>query len=154
MNKNTIRSDDIEYRSVRIAEDKVCQMDEIQEIITIDKKDISRMELLHGLAAERPLVQLVFGSILTIVGLYPLKIIYGWLTLGGILYDIQILFLALVPLGIWMIKGAIRKQYFISVETQNDTRKFIFKGEIEEVEMKEFLEKANRRWNYRIIINP
>jgi hypothetical protein len=142
-----------EYLNVVLSKERISQIVDGNTIFSIEKKDIIRAELVFGLSAEHPIVQLAFGSIILIVGLFPLEMLYVWITQGGTISVIQMLIFALIPLSLWIIRGALRKKHFILVDASTDRRKFIFDGEIEMRDLRTFLENARNTWHYKIASN-
>jgi hypothetical protein len=49
-----------------------------------------------------------------------------WFAEGGTIGDFQALAVALLPLGIGIIYAALRRRYFLVVQTEGDTRKLVF----------------------------
>jgi hypothetical protein len=141
----------IEYLSVRISGSSVAEMDGASPAVELPGKDIERLELMYGVAAERPAVQLILGAILMLTGVFPVRTIVAWVKEGGTLDVLHLGILVFAMLGALLIKGVFTKRHFLRVVTATDARKVVFRGKVEETQLVEFLRKARESFPYSII---
>lgn len=60
----TVQSDYVEYESVRLGTDGASEMDGTRRLLHIPRADVVGLEIVHGSAAERPLVSLILAALL------------------------------------------------------------------------------------------
>ncbi len=112
------------------------------EVITVRKEDIKQITLEKGYQAERPIVQLAFGIIVLGVSFFPVLRLYGALTGYTRMHAMEIMILAFAPVGIWLIQGAMKHGYFLSVELENDRRKLGFQTKCKKADLREFVRQV------------
>ncbi len=121
--------------------EKISMIEGQSEVITIYKKDIQHISLEHGYQSERPIVQIVFGVVVLMISMYPiLKLMAAFLS------DIKVhilafLMLALIPIGVWAIRSALKRGYYLDVQLENDRRKLGFQTGWDKTGMTEFFKQ-------------
>src|SRR2546426_5457487 len=61
-----------------------------------------------------------------------LRKVLGWFMRGGTLWDIQLLLVLLLPLGLSLLRDAGRRGFYLRVEVNRGARKFPFVGGLDE----------------------
>ena len=113
------------YLNLEISEKGISELSGGRRIVFIPREEIQSIEVRFGSNAERPLLQIIAGIILTALGCAGAVMIFdnpgrglrwglGFIIFGG--------------LGIWMLWEAIHKSHYLLVITRNDRRKLVFKG--------------------------
>lgn len=132
----------IEYLGVRFSQKGVALVDGGRELLYVSKEEIRQIILRRGFQAERPLVQLIFGIILMLIGLYPLPHVFLWFFVGGTAYDLEFLLLPLIPVGLWFAKDGLKKGLYFELIMDGDKRKIPFQKPPEKRILKDFIEQA------------
>ena len=132
--------------SVRVTDAAVTELSGGTPAVQIPTADITQIELKRTIGAERPLLLLLFGILLTVPGFYFTRILWSWLLFGGtLLVDVTLSFLLLIPVGLWIAITAFRRRVLLHVYTSNDKRKLVFKGKHTQEELRTFIGKIRER---------
>ena len=122
----------VDYRGIRFAPDHVAILERDNELVTIPLDGIHTFTLRRGFTAERPIAEALLGvACCGLAGLALRKVVY-WLMRGGTLWDIQILLVLLLPLGISFLRDASRRGFYLLVELNQGARKLPFVGGLDE----------------------
>jgi len=147
------KKDAINYLSVVIAHDAISEQDNNGTVVRIPREKIKGIEVKRGPGSERPLLQLVVGLAILMVGLLPLLHIYTWLVNGGPLSRTIVLAVTLIPIGIWALHDVLAKKYYLFVVQHDDIRKVVFRGNVEVDQLAAFLRKGSNDFGYPINIS-
>jgi len=143
---NTIR-----LGSVYITETSISEVQDGIQIVEVPKSEISKIELIRAVSAERPLLQFITGLILTVPGFYFSRVIWEWFFNGGVLYaDITLAATLLIPLGLWIAFSAYRKRILFLVHSGNKKRKILCDPKNSLSEINRFADSASQRFGYVI----
>ena len=145
--------------SVDITREEIAEYDGKLKIISIDSKVIDKIELKFGIIGER-----FVSQILLAFGIIGLGIVFGILPLVNYLikndYPDTILFykhityaLSLLPIGIYLLFRLYQRRFFLLVKTGDMKRKVIFKEKIDSEKIMEYLNRANKNFDYDIQTN-
>jgi hypothetical protein len=144
----TEKPDYVEYAAIRLGADGVMEMDGNRRLVHIPRADVIRLELVHGSAAERPLLSLIFGVLLLLLSLIgPLILLLAVLGYG----TVEIRFvtsIAFVIPAAWLLNLVIRRRWFLKVHTARGSRKLIFGKSSDSVAMQQFVVSAKDRFGY------
>lgn len=140
----------ISYLSVAISDDGVAELSGESQVLYLPKSEISAMELMTGIAAERPVAQAIGAAIFIVAGFVGTFAITEWIQAGGKLYSVYIFLLFGYAVGIWLLFGLIRRQTFLRTTTTRGTRKLVFKGKVDHEELAKFIETARQDYRYPI----
>ena len=144
----------IQYLGVRVSPAGIANMHGARTVLTISKQDLRRIRLEYGAPGERWWLELIIGlALLGVVGLQALNLL-NWMFFGGRIYDVCFV----VPLlcsgtGGWLIWDAVRKQWYLAVETDQKVRKITFDETPKIAELSAFLQVANQL-GYSIDLSP
>ena len=135
----------IEYMSVRFSPTGIANMHGVRTVFSINKQDIHRIRLEYGVPGERWWLELMIGLLLLgVVGLQGVSFI-SWFWFGGKIYDLCFLTpLLCASAGGWLVWDAVRKQWYLSVETDQKVRKVSFDANPKNLELYAFLQVANQ----------
>lgn len=135
---------------VRFTKKSVAQLDGTRVSVSIARDSIRQMSLRYGFQSERPLLQVLFGSILCLVGLWPVIHITNWLIFGGVFLALETLLIFFLIFGIWGIYTGVRRGYYLLVEMDRDTRKLAFSSPVAREDIEAFLAEARTAFGYDI----
>jgi len=144
----TEQPDHVEYESVRLGTDGASEMDGNRRLVHIPRGDIVGIEIVHGSAAERPLVSLILAALLAALSLVGPVMLVGAL-LGRGRLDIKFVTTVafLVP-AIWLFDLVLRRRWFLKVHTKKGSRKLIFSKTSDPVALQQFVLSAKERFGY------
>ena len=155
-------TDTIRCSSVEISTKGLSEFDQQTRIISIPREQIIKITLHYGARAERPIVQVVFGLTLFILGLtigiLPLVHVLSGDNLAREIqdtrpYNFRILAyaLALIPTGLWFLLRAMSHGYYLLVKTGKGRKKLFFQKSTKSSEVFEFINKGRTDFGYEII---
>ena len=79
----------IEISGIRFEETKISNVQDKRIFASVNRSDISKLVFRRGILSQRPLIQVIFGTLLSLFGLSVVRFIYMWFTYGGIAFDYQ-----------------------------------------------------------------
>lgn len=122
----------VEYGDIRFTPDHIAILDCDEEVVTIPLESIRALTLERGFTAERPLPEALLGLACCLLAALALRRVVWWLIWGGTLWDVQILLLLLLPLGVSLLRHAVRRGFYLLVEINHGVRKFAFVGGLDQ----------------------
>jgi hypothetical protein len=136
---STTPANQLSYLNIVVSEKGLSEFSHGQRIIFIPKEQIQRIEIKFGSQAERPLVQVMLGLLLTGLGLVGL-----FLLISGGFAELRwgIGFILFGGLGVFCLYEVFRKGYYLHVISSNDMRKLVIKGAVQKMELSEFIKAA------------
>ncbi len=141
----------IEVSGIRFEETKIANVQDKRVFASITRSDISKMDFRWGILSQRPVLQIIFGVILSLFGLSVVRFIYMWLTHGGIAFDYQIMLVLLLPIGAWVIADALKVGYFLSIELRSGRKdKMTFDKKVDQNSIAELSTQLKSKLNYEI----
>jgi hypothetical protein len=144
----THQPDYIEYESVRLAADGASEMDGNRRLVHIPRADVVGLEIVHGSAAERPLVSLILAALLTAISLVgPIMLVGALLGRGRVDIKFVTSIAFLVP-AIWLFDLVLRPRWFLKVHMKRGSRKLIFSKTSDPVALQQFVLTARDRFGY------
>lgn len=138
----------IQLGNVRIGVDGAFEMDETRPLVSVPRADIVRIEGLHTVGGERPLVTLVIGLALLGVAVMPVMALVNVFRHGGTYYAEWIAAVACVIPAVWLIRLSVHRQWVLVVTTRRDRRKLLFLKPVSQVEVDAFIAQARSRFGY------
>jgi len=103
----------------------------------------------HGALARFPLLLLVIGLLLIGVGGLSLRLIVSWLREGGVVTDLQMFFVVLIPIGAWIAWDALRRGHYLEVSSTRGIRRLVFESRASAEEVTAFLAQLDG-WGYPV----
>jgi hypothetical protein len=145
----TDQPDYLEYESVRLGIDGASEMDGNRRLVHIPRTDVVGLELVHGSAAERPLVSLILAALLTALSLVGPVMLVGALLGRGRLDSKFVTSIAFLVPAVWLFDLVIRRRWFLKVHTKKGSRKLIFGKTSDEVALQQLVLSAKEKFGYR-----
>jgi len=144
----TDQLDYVEYESVRLGTDGASEMDGTRRLVHIPRADVVGLEIVHGSAAERPLVSLILGALLAALSLVgPMMLVGALLGRGRVEIKFVTSIAFLVP-AVWLFDLVLRRRWFLQVHMKKGSRKLIFGKTSDEVALQQFVLAAKERFGY------
>lgn len=144
----TNQPDYAECASVRLGVDGASEMDGNRRLVHVPRAEIVSLELVHGSAAERPLVSLILAAILLAISLIGPAMLLGALLGRGTVEIKFVTSIAFIVPAIWLFDLAIRRRWFLKVHMNKGSRKLIFAKANDEVALQQFVLAAKERFGY------
>lgn len=141
----------LEYASVRVWEAGVAEMEHKRPVVFVPRAEIHSLELAYASGAERPFITILLGVAVLAVSISPLLFLLGVFYFGGHMYLKLLYILAFAPLGLWMLRFAMKKRYILIVHTSKGTRKAVFQGPVDINHARGFMAEISSR--YRYVVN-
>ena len=142
---------DLVCSGVRFTNRSVSQLDGDRVSVSIPRDSIRHLSLGYGFQSERPLLQVLFGSIILAVGVWPVIRIARWLFFGGDLSTLEVLLVGFLIFGVWGVYSAVKRGYYILVETDRDRRKLAFSSPVARDDIQSFLADVHSTLDYEVL---
>ena len=137
----------IEYSGIRLSQHTIQTVKKNHITFTLQRAEINHLELHRGFTAERPLIQMLFGLALLLFCFFPIRTIAVWIFYGGTLYDVILILLLLLPLGLWLFVEALHRGLFIRAYlNSHKEHKLAFRGNPPKEELQKFASEASSRY--------
>lgn len=148
--------DAIEKGGIRFSDQEIAEVDPSRPggrpVLRIPRDRIREIHLRWGIQAARPLVQLVLGGgFLAAAGYILVTMLWEWFRHGGVIH-VEVV-AGLVVLGVvggWLLFTALRRGFYLAVQTNNAREKVRFDRRLPRQEIQPFLNEARRRFGYEI----
>lgn len=151
--------DTLECSSVCVTATEITEKDNEKVLISIPKEQIERITLKHGLKANRPFIEMCIG-----IGLIALGYFTGILPIKSFLIKIinepevnirptlYTIFMALIwtPLGVYLTIDALKRRYYLLIETVSGKKKAVFKDDLTKSEVITFINNIRDKYRYNI----
>jgi hypothetical protein len=138
----------LEHGPVRVGLDGAAEMDGTRALVWIPRPEITRLELVHGSGAERPLVCLVLGILLAALAVSgPLMLALAVVRQGSV-PDKFVASIAFIIPAWWLLDLAFRRRWYLKVHTQRGPRKLLFEKNGLPEELERFVVSAKSRYGY------
>jgi hypothetical protein len=144
----TDQPDYLEYESVRLGTDGASEMDGKRRLVHIPRTDIVGVEIVHGSAAERPIVSLILASLLLAVSLLGPAMLLGAIIGGGRVEAKVATSIAFVIPAVWLFDLVLRRRWFLKVHMKKGSRKLIFGKTSDPAALQQFVLSAKERFGY------
>lgn len=157
-----MNSTPLKLSSVEITDSFISEKEGNQTILSLSRNQIKSISLGRGLNAERPIIEIVIGIAFLVVSVY-ISWPFFWAIWESIFLHpgykdaplpsvakFSILGLLFVPIGLSFITKALRRRYFLLIETNKDKRKILFYDNLTYYEIRSFLENASKTYGYII----
>jgi hypothetical protein len=145
----------IEVSGIRFEDTKISNVQDKRIFASINRSDISKLDFQWGVLSQRPVLQVIFGVLLSLFGLSVFRFIYLWLTYGGTAFDYQIMLGLLLPIGGWVIVDALKVGYFLSIELRSGNKdKMTFQEKQDQNSLEELSRQLRSKLNYEVRVLP
>jgi hypothetical protein len=136
---------------VELRRDGVAEIGSSGDAVFIPRDDIVSVELRHGSVAERPLVQIGCALVFMTAGLLFVLFFFYWMARGGWGTYYALGGVGGVIFGIILLRGLVRRGYYLRVSTRTETRKIVFNGTPLPDRIRKLLDDAHRDHGYRVV---
>ncbi len=136
-----------ECSGIRVSSSTIQTVRRNKITFSLARSDINHLELRRGFTAERPVIQIIFALVLLLFCLLPIRTIIAWIIYGGTLYDVILIMLFLLPLGIWLLVNALHRGLYILAQLgTTKVNKLAFKGRPSADELQKFAGEISSRY--------
>jgi hypothetical protein len=142
----------VRYLSVELSAEGVAEWVDRRRAVFVPRVEITAIELRRGVAAERPLVQLVLGVAFLVGGVGLVVGGAHGLSSGLVRTSARLLAAAgmLSVLGCYLLYSALRPQHYLFVRNRTDGSKIVFAGKADLRAIEQALRAASERWGYEV----
>jgi hypothetical protein len=154
----------VRLSSVEITAASVTEIDGKQVIVSLPRDQIVSLTMQKGIKSERPIVDIVIGAVLILMGVYIFLPMLSGLCSPSFLepqnnlnsrytpMHFVVMGLVPIPIGIYLIFNALQKRYFLQIyTTKGMKRKIVFNDDISYSEIRSFIEQAQSKYGYHIV---
>jgi hypothetical protein len=138
------RANGVRFHDILFDQHGISLLSGQSKLLFIEKKEVQKIVLKHGFQSERPIVQILFGIVLTGLGIYLLVDFILLAIVQRTIYDVGCLSPLLLPVGFWFIVDGFRKRLYFEVSLENDTRKFPLGKNPDKGELQKFIKIASQ----------
>jgi len=148
--KPTDKDQGLRYDSVKAWDAGIGEMDRTRAVVFVPRADVRSLELAYGSGAERPLVVILLAVAVLAVSVSPLLFLLAVLTFGGQMNGKLFYILSFTPLGLWLLRFALKKRLVLVVHTAKERRKMVFQGSSDLVAVRDFVHQIGSRYGYPV----
>ncbi len=151
--------DEIKLSTVKISQKGISEINGNKDSVFVPREHIHFINLLYGCGAQRPIMQTVLGTALTLIPLYfflpPLLEIINFQDnagsqSGGNAFKFIVLPLMFAPFGIFFLMEVFVKTFYLIIKTETENKKIVFQDKVSQPELYQFIEQANNDFGYSI----
>lgn len=156
MENDTAVSDTVEKGGVRFSDKEIAEVDASnpggRPVLRIPRDRIREIHLRWGIQAARPLVQLILGGGFLGGACYiQVSMLWEWFRHGGVIHvKVVAGFVILGFVGGWLLFTALRRGFYLAVQTSTTQEKVRFDRRAPRQEIETLLSEARRRFGYEI----
>lgn len=158
MESETAALSAVEKGGVRFSNQEIAEVDvsnpRARPVLRIPRDSIREIHLRWGVQAARPLVQLILGAGFLGVACYiPMRMVWEWFRYDGVMNQGKAAVWIVTLLGLlggWLLFTALRRGFYLAVQTNNAQEKVRFDRRMSREEIENFLNEARRRFGYEI----
>lgn len=147
-------SEPLRFHGLVVSAAEIAEVQDGRRVTAIPRSAIRTIRLEHGIVAERPLLQALFGLALLVPGVFlggrPWWRFFTTTHLPPFPKSVLIAPLFLVFLGAWALRDVIRRGWFLRVETGNDARKLRIAGQVDRAALMAFIERVRNELRYDV----
>ena len=147
----------IQCSTVCLSKDSVFEKDRNKIVLSIPKEQILRLSLNYGFYSERPFIQALISIFFVISGFsfgVPIvRYVFFEENKSGASANAMKIFaygIPLILLGLWFLADLLRRRYYLLVDTAEKSRKVVFKSEVSQSELHNFVKEAKSKFGYDI----
>lgn len=140
----------LRYHLIEFTREGLAEMDGRRRAVFLRRGEVRSIALRYGYTAERPLLQLALGSTLLVGALLATMFALGMLRRGG--WGLRLLAgpVLLGPLGVYVLKQALRRGYYLEVELLRERRKLAVGAAADTGELAGFLGEVERCYGFQV----
>ena len=130
-----------DFRGIRFTADHIAIIEGPAEVVTVPLGRVRSLALRRGFIAERPLPEALLGFACCALGLIATRAAVLWM-LGSRYVSGRLILLAfLLPLGVWLLRDALRQGFYLLAQLDSGARKFPIPGVLD-AEFVSFIRQA------------
>jgi hypothetical protein len=148
--KASAKDPGLQYGSVKAWDAGIGEMDRTRAVVFVPRAEVRSLELAYAPGAERPLVVILLGVLVLAVSLSPLLHLLSVLAWGGRLKVSLFYILGFAPLGLWLLRFALKKRLVLVVHTAKGRRKIVFQGSPDLDAARDFVHQISSRYSYPV----
>ena len=134
----------VRFHNVEFSSEGVTLLSQNSKLLFVAKKDIVQITLKYGFQSERPIVEIVFGTIIFGLGAYFILNFILKAIIYRTVYVEELLSLFLLPIGGWFFMDGFRKRLYFEVALDNDKRKFPLGKNPDKNKLQKFIQYASQ----------
>jgi hypothetical protein len=141
---------------VELGSDGAAEWMDGRRVVFVPREAVVGIELRRGIAGERPILQVLFGILTSLLGLLLLSSVAGVFDIvlaGGASRLAARLAAAGAPMmvvGGWVLWTGLRPTYYLQVRTATDRRKLLLARKVDLAAVSRALHDASHRFGYPI----
>jgi len=151
--KASAKDQGLQYDSMKVWDAGIGEMDQRRAVVFVPRTEIRGLEFAYAAGAERPLVTILLGIFVLAVSATPILYLLGTLIWGGTLNIKIFLILGLAPLGLWLLRFALKRRLVLIVHTAKGSRKMVFQGSSDLDAIRDFVLQAGNRYGYTVALS-
>ena len=140
-------TESIRYLGVELGPEGASEWADRRRVVHVPRPSVTRIELCRGIAGERPLLQLVFGVAVCILGLALLASMWTG-GASGMALRFAAAGVSLLLVGGYVVWSGLRPAYFLRVRTSDDARKLVLASKVNLAQLSDALHAAQERFGY------
>ena len=131
-------------QNIACTEDALIELSDGQPLVRVAIRDIKEVALSHGFQSPHPVLQIVFGSCLAVVGLTGVGYVLNIFFRKGVFF-IGLSMLSIPGcLGIWLIVTALHRGFYLDVRTMAGRKRLAFEKDPTSEELRVFLKEVEK----------
>jgi hypothetical protein len=143
----------VRFLGVELGPDGASEWVDRRRVVHVPRQGILGVELRRGIAGERPLLQLLVGGAVTVLGLVILGSLVGVAGAGHVArMGIRLMTggLLMSLLGGYVLWTGLRPAYYLRVRTADDARKLVLARKVDLAQLSAALRAAEERFGYAV----
>lgn len=116
----------LECGGVICEERRLIELDAKRVLVSVDRTDIKSIRSRFGVLSMHPVLQVMVGSGLALLGYFPLLHLIHWVRFGGAMLEVEVFAIPFALLGLWLALTAFRQGTFLDIETPAGVKRLSF----------------------------
>jgi len=112
----------MEYQGVCIDEKYISEKGNLK----LPRNSITKICFKYGFLTPHPILQLILGIIIFIIGILPVYHLYFFLLNGGMFKVYESLIASFIPIGLYLILTSFKKGNFFEIKTSFGNKRIVF----------------------------
>ena len=116
----------------------------------VDRTDIQRMALRHGIVSPHPVRQFLLGSALVALAYFPTAHLVHWALHGGSILSQEVWCIPFAFIGFWIVATAMRCGWFLEIESTKRRKHIAFARTADLASIEDFIAQVQRAYGTQI----
>jgi hypothetical protein len=134
-----------ECHSLGITRTSLVEVQDRQHVAAVPLSDIRRLSVRYGIASERTTSLAITGTGMLAISAWALLLVTQGLLAGDHPPKFEMLLVTLGPFGAVLLYLALRRRFYLRVETEKDVRKLPFATQLTHADLARFLDDLRPR---------